>query len=113
MAKLALSAKHQILADFAVKDFEPPDGFTFQEEGPLDMRLDRNSYISAYDLVNNLNESEISNMLWTFGEERWHNRIAHLLVEERQKQPIATTKQLADLVVRAIPGKCPLISRYL
>ncbi len=80
-------------------------GFSFQEEGPLDMRLDRESYISAYDLVNNLNESEISDMLWTFGEERWHNRIAHLLVEERQKQPIATTTQLANLVARAIPAR--------
>jgi 16S rRNA (cytosine1402-N4)-methyltransferase len=80
-------------------------GFSFQEEGPLDMRLDRESYISAYDLVNNLNESEISDLLWTFGEERWHNRIAHLLVEERQKQPIATTTQLASLVARATPAR--------
>lgn len=80
-------------------------GFSFQEEGPLDMRLDRESYISAYDLVNNLNESEISDLLWTFGEERWHNRIAHLVVEERQKQPIATTTQLAELVSRSIPAR--------
>jgi 16S rRNA (cytosine1402-N4)-methyltransferase len=42
-------------------------------------------------------------MLWSFGQERWHNRIAHLLVEERRNQPIATTSQLADLVMRAIP----------
>ena len=67
------------------------------------MRLDKSSYISAYDLVNNLNESEISNMLWSFGEERWHNRIARILVEERRNQPISTTSQLANLVMRAIP----------
>lgn len=67
------------------------------------MRLDKSSYISAYDLVNNLNENEISQMLWSFGQERWHNRIARLLVEERKVAPIATTRQLADLVMRAIP----------
>lgn len=97
-----------IIFDLGVSSFQLRDscrGFSFQEEGPLDMRLDRTSYISAYDLVNNLNENEISDMLWTFGEERWHNRIASLLVEERQKQPIATTTQLANLVVRAVPAR--------
>jgi 16S rRNA (cytosine1402-N4)-methyltransferase len=67
------------------------------------MRLDKCSYICAYDLVNNLNENELSQMLWNFGQERWHNRIAHLLVQERRNEPIATTKQLANLVMRAIP----------
>ena len=69
------------------------------------MRLDKSSYISAYDLVNNLNENELSDMLWSFGQERWHNRIAHLLVEERKVAPISTTKQLANLVMRAIPHR--------
>jgi len=95
-----------IIFDLGISTFQLKDaerGFSFQEEGPLDMRLDKGSYISAYDLVNNLNESEISHMLWSFGQERWHNRIAHLLVQERKNQPISTTSQLADLVVRAIP----------
>ncbi len=95
-----------ILFDLGISSFQledPNRGFSFQYEGPLDMRLDRNSYISAYDLVNNLNEDEISTLLWNFGQERWHNRIARLLVEERQKHPIATTLQLANIVVRAIP----------
>jgi len=68
------------------------------------MRLDRNSYISAYDLVNNLNEEEISNLLWSFGQERWHNRIARRLVEERRRRPITTTVELSDIVLRAIPS---------
>jgi 16S rRNA (cytosine1402-N4)-methyltransferase len=69
------------------------------------MRLDRNSYISAYDLVNNLNEDEISNLLWSFGQERWHNRIARRVVEERQKHPITTTAELSEIVMRAIPPR--------
>ena len=97
-----------IIFDLGISTFQLRDaerGFSFQEEGPLDMRLDKGSYISAYDLVNNLNESEISNMLWSFGQERWHNRIAHLLVIERARQPISSTKELADLVMRAIPHR--------
>ena len=69
-----------ILFDLGLSSYQledPNRGFSFQYEGPLDMRFDRNSFISAYDLINNLNEEEISAMLWTFGEERWHNRIAH------------------------------------
>jgi 16S rRNA (cytosine1402-N4)-methyltransferase len=97
-----------ILFDLGISSFQLDDsqrGFSFQSEGPLDMRLDRNSYISAYDLVNNLNEEEISAMLWNFGQERWHNRIARLLVQERQRHPIATTTELSDIVVKAIPYK--------
>jgi 16S rRNA (cytosine1402-N4)-methyltransferase len=96
------------LFDLGVSSFQledPNRGFSFQNEGPLDMRLDRSSYISAYDLVNNLNEEEISAILWNFGEERWHNRIAHILIKERERQPIATTSQLANIVLRSIPSR--------
>ncbi len=97
-----------IIFDLGISSFQlddPQRGFSFQSEGPLDMRLDRTSYISAYDLINNLNEEEISALLWNFGEERWHNRIAHLLVQERQKHPIATTSELVSIVARSIPQR--------
>lgn len=97
-----------ILFDLGVSSFQLESsqrGFSFQNEGPLDMRLDRNSYISAYDLVNNLNEEEISALLWNFGQERWHNRIARFLVKEREKHPIATTLELSDITSRAVPYK--------
>jgi 16S rRNA (cytosine1402-N4)-methyltransferase len=97
-----------ILFDLGISSFQledPVRGFSFQYEGPLDMRLDRSSYISAYDLINNLNEEEISTMLWNFGQERWHNRIARFLVKERQSHPIATTLELADIVIKSIPHR--------
>ena len=97
-----------ILLDLGVSSAQLDDplrGFSFQNEGPLDMRLDRNSYRSAYDLVNNLNEDELSELLWNFGEERWHNRIARYLVKEREKHPISTTLELSQAVSRAIPYK--------
>ncbi|MFH1354748.1 MAG: 16S rRNA (cytosine(1402)-N(4))-methyltransferase RsmH [Candidatus Omnitrophota bacterium] len=97
-----------VIFDLGISSYQlddPRRGFSFRYDGPLDMRLDRNSYISAYDLVNNLNEEEISTLLRNFGQERWHNRIAHLLVEERERHPIATTAQLANIVIRAIPPR--------
>lgn len=108
LENLSVKQVDAVLFDLGVSSYQledPQRGFSFRNEGPLDMRLDRESYISAYDLVNNLNEQEISHLLWTFGQERWHNRIAHLLVEEREKQPIATTLQLASIVEKAIPYK--------
>lgn len=97
-----------ILFDLGLSSFQLLDasrGFTFQADGPLDMRMDKNSYISAYDLVNNLNEEELSTLLWNFGEERWHNHIARLIAQERDKKPITTTAQLADIVIRSIPSR--------
>ena len=106
LTNLSIEKIDGIIFDLGISSYQLLDrqrGFSFQEEGPLDMRLDQSSYISAYDLINNLNENEISQMLWNFGQERWHNRIARLLVQERRNEPIATTKQLANLVMRAIP----------
>lgn len=94
-----------ILFDLGISSFQldnPGRGFSIREDGPLDMRMDKNSYISAYDLVNSLSETEISGILKNFGQERWHNRIAHYLVEERGRSPILTTRQLSDLVMKAV-----------
>ncbi len=97
-----------ILLDLGISSFQldnPERGFSFQNEGPLDMRFDRTSFISAYDLVNNLNEEEISAILRNFGQERWHRRIARFIVQERQKHPISSTTQLSGIVNRATPHK--------
>jgi 16S rRNA (cytosine1402-N4)-methyltransferase len=105
---LNISEIDGILFDLGVSSFQlkdPSRGFSFQQEGPLDMRMDKNGYICAYDLLNNLNEKEISDLLWVFGQERWHNRIARLLVQERQREPIATTSQLVNIVIKATPAR--------
>jgi 16S rRNA (cytosine1402-N4)-methyltransferase len=108
LSSLGISKVDGVLFDLGISSYQledPHRGFSFLHEGPLDMRMDRDSYISAYDLINTLNRNEISALLKNFGQERWHNRIASFLVEERQRQPIATTQQLANIVVRAIPHK--------
>jgi 16S rRNA (cytosine1402-N4)-methyltransferase len=105
---LQITQVDAMLFDLGVSSFQldnPERGFSFRYDAPLDMRLDKNSHISAYDLINYLSEEELSSILKTFGEERWHNRIARYLVQERQKQPISTTSQLAQVVVKAIGYK--------
>ena len=84
---------------------DPARGFSFLKEGPLDMRMDRDSFLSAYDLVNNLSEVELGNIFKKFGEERYSRRVAHFLVEVRKDKPISTTTQLAELIIRCTPGK--------
>lgn len=108
LSSLGVGDVDGIILDLGISSFQlgrPDRGFSFQAEGPLDMRLDRTSYISAYDLINNLNEDEISTLLWNFGQERWHSRIARIIVEERLKNPITTTEQLAKIVMRSIPRR--------
>lgn len=78
-------------------------GFSLRLEGPLDMRMDTRSYISAYDLINSLSEKELATILKNFGQERWHHRIAHYLVQHRGKTPIESTKDLRELVQKAVP----------
>ncbi len=74
-------------------------GFSFSQDGPLDMRLDRSRGQSAADLVNHLPEAELADLLWRYGEERHARRIARAMVAAR---PLTTTGQLAELVVRTV-----------
>ncbi|MDC9825924.1 16S rRNA (cytosine(1402)-N(4))-methyltransferase RsmH [Devosia sp. ZB163] len=79
-------------------------GFSFMQEGPLDMRMSSEGE-SAADLVNTLDEAELANLLFAFGEERKSRRIAHSIVMARASQPITTTTQLARLIEKSIGRK--------
>ncbi|MCS6977769.1 MAG: 16S rRNA (cytosine(1402)-N(4))-methyltransferase RsmH [Gemmatales bacterium] len=97
---------HGVLADlgFASDQLaDPRRGLSFQAEGPLDMRLDPSRGEPASRLVNRLSERELADIFWRYGEERFSRRVARRIVEIRQKQPITTTTQLADLVRRCVP----------
>jgi 16S rRNA (cytosine1402-N4)-methyltransferase len=78
---------------------EAERGFSFSQDGPLDMRLDRSKGQTAADLVNRASEAELADILWQYGEERHARRIARALVAAR---PLTTTRQLADLVARTV-----------
>ncbi len=76
---------------------KPERGFSFQADGPLDMRFDPNQPVSAEDLVNGLPEEGLADLIWQFGEEPQSRKIARAIVHSR---PIATTRQLAILIER-------------
>lgn len=80
-------------------------GFSFLKTGPLDMRMDRNSFLCASDLVNNLSEIELEHIFRKFGEERFARKIAHDVVALRKSEPLSTTEQLTQIVLRAVPSK--------
>jgi 16S rRNA (cytosine1402-N4)-methyltransferase len=79
-------------------------GFAFRQEGPLDMRMDKDSD-SASDIVNTFGQEELAAVIYKYGEERYSRRIARAIIEERQKQKITTTTQLVSIIQRAYPNK--------
>ena len=81
-------------------------GFSFLKEAPLDMRMDRRSTVTAAHIVNTLSQGELGDILWRLGEERWAKRMAIFIVEERKKSFISTTKELVEILKRAVPAKC-------
>jgi 16S rRNA (cytosine1402-N4)-methyltransferase len=81
-------------------------GFSFQKDGPLDMRMEQ-SGPSAADLVNKLPEAELAGILYQLGEERASRRIARVIVTERKASPFETTRQLAGLIERLMPRPKP------
>lgn len=90
-----------ILLDLGVSSMQfdqPERGFSFQAEGPLDMRMDASAGPTAADLVNNLPEEELANLIYQYGEERHSRRIARAIVKAR---PIRSTAELAQIVLRA------------
>jgi 16S rRNA (cytosine1402-N4)-methyltransferase len=80
-------------------------GFSFQKEGPLDMRMDNRLESTAADLIHQLPQKEIEEILFQWGEERWAKRIAQSVVRERDRGPIQTTQDLRRLVHRAVPRR--------
>jgi 16S rRNA (cytosine1402-N4)-methyltransferase len=103
---LGLPHIHGILLDLGMSSLQVDSaerGFGFSQEGPLDMRMDAEQDATAEALVNELSADELGMIFETFGEERFARRIAAHLVRARRRQRIATTTQLARLVVEAVP----------
>ncbi len=94
-----------ILLDLGISSMQvdrPERGFSFLENGPLDMRFNPETGQSAADLVNSLDEETLADVIYQFGEERYSRRIARAIIAAR---PITTTRQLAGLIEKAVPKK--------
>jgi 16S rRNA (cytosine1402-N4)-methyltransferase len=85
---------------------DPERGFSFQSDGPLDMRMDRREGETAADVVNQLSEKELADLIYAYGEERKSRRIARAIVRARERAPLRTTGELAEIVRRAL-GPAP------
>jgi 16S rRNA (cytosine1402-N4)-methyltransferase len=101
-----ITAVDGVLADLGVSSDQlddPTRGLSFQHDAPLDMRMDPTRGETAADLLRRLPERDLADLIYQFGEERFSRRIARRLVEAREREPIQTTGQLADLVRRCVP----------
>ncbi len=97
-----------LLVDLGVSSLQlgtPKRGFSFQANGPLDMRMDPRNTMTAGQLINYLSEMELADCFFQLGEERYARRIARAVVCERRAAPIDTTMELADIVARAVPRR--------
>ena len=105
--QLATGPVDGVVLDIGVSSMqldEADRGFSFMREGPLDMRMATEGE-SAADMVNGMDETELANLLYAYGEERKSRRIAHSIVAARAIQPIATTTELARLIEKTIGRK--------
>ncbi len=95
-----------MLMDIGVSSYqldEAERGFSYQQDAPLDMRMDESKPFSAYDVVNTYSEADLNRIIYTYGEERWAKRIAQFIVKQRELAPIQTTGELVDVIKKAIP----------
>lgn len=104
---LGISEVDGILLDLGVSSHqldEASRGFSYQHDAPLDMRMDRSSELSAYQVINEYPEQDIYRIIRDYGEEKWASRIAKFIVEARSNKPVETTLELVDIIKRAVPS---------
>ena len=84
---------------------EAERGFSFHEDAPLDMRMDQEQKLTAYDVVNNYSKEELARIFLKYGEDKFSNNIAKKIVEYRESKPIETTLELVEVIKTAVPMK--------
>ncbi|HDQ04519.1 MAG TPA: 16S rRNA (cytosine(1402)-N(4))-methyltransferase RsmH [Deltaproteobacteria bacterium] len=108
LKKLDIKKVDGVLFDLGVSSRQldnPERGFSFNYDAPLDMRMNRGAKLSAYDVVNGFEQSELERIIRSYGEEKMAARITRAIAKKRQLAPIEKTTQLADIVAGAIPAK--------
>jgi len=107
LARECLPNVDGVLFDLGVSSLQidtPARGFSFQVDGPLDMRMDRRQETTAARLLNECSEDELTEMFRVYGEERWAARIAKAVVRARSARPLTRTRELVDVIRAAIPA---------
>lgn len=105
--ELGIGSIDGVMFDLGVSSYQldtAERGFSYQQDGPLDMRMDRSQGKSAYDVVNTYSEGELYQVIKNYGEERWAKRIAQFIVEARREKPLERTSDLVTVIKKAIPA---------
>ena len=108
LKELGVTGVDGILLDLGVSSYQLDNaerGFTYKEDVPLDMRMDRRQELTARDIVNEYSETEIFHIIRDFGEDKFAKNIAKHICIEREKSPIETTFRLNEIIKAAIPAK--------
>ena len=106
LADLHIDGVDGILLDLGVSSPQLDDaqrGFSYMHDAPLDMRMNNQDSLSAYDVVNTWSQEQLQKILYGYGEERYAPRIAAAICRRREEQPIATTLELVDVIRSAMP----------
>ena len=106
--ELGIGKVDGIYLDLGVSSFQfdtAERGFSYREDAPLDMRMDRRQELTAADVVESYEEEELVRIIRDYGEEKFARQIARRIVKRRQEAPIATTGELAEIIKEAIPLK--------
>lgn len=108
VAELGWEQVDGVLLDLGLSSMQldtPERGFSFTQDGPLDMRFDRRNPVTASTLVNSLEEAELAKVFWEWGEESKARRISRAIVERREARPFSRTRDLAELIEANAPPK--------
>ena len=108
LSELGIDKVNGILLDLGVSSYQFDNkdrGFSYREDAPLDMRMDRSDVMTAYDVVNTYGESELYRILKDYGEEKFAKNIAARIVKQRVNAPIRTTFELTEVIKASIPAK--------
>ncbi len=106
LSEIGIEAVDAILFDLGVSSYqldEPERGFSYREDAPLDMRMDKSGSLTAEKLINSADERALIRIIGDFGEERWAVRIARFITEARGRKPITTTGELIGIIEAAVP----------
>ncbi|MGN0162322.1 MAG: 16S rRNA (cytosine(1402)-N(4))-methyltransferase RsmH [Candidatus Ornithomonoglobus sp.] len=111
LAELGIDGIDGAVLDLGVSSYQLDNaerGFSYMHDALLDMRMNRDAELSAYDVVNEYSREELTRIFYEYGEEKWSARIAQFIVEERSRKNIETTGELAGIIKAAIPKKARL-----
>lgn len=106
LADLKIQAVDGILVDIGVSSYQIDNaerGFSFRNDAKLDMRMSRDNNFSAYELVNEYSEEELTRVIRDYGEEKFAKSIARHIVKQREIKPIETTKELENVILSSVP----------